>query len=49
MLICFENAWAGPFAAAVRRNGGRLLDFQRVPVQEVIAAIQALDAAESAS
>ena len=45
VLICFENAWAGPFAAAVRRNGGRLLDFQRVPTQEVIAAIQALDAA----
>ena len=22
VLICFENAWAGPFAAAVRRNGG---------------------------
>ena len=44
-LICFENAWAGPFAAAVRRNGGRLLDFQRVPTQELIAAIQALDAA----
>lgn len=45
VLLCFENAWAGPFAAAVRRNGGRLLDFQRVPTQEVIAAIQALDAA----
>jgi hypothetical protein len=49
VLICFENAWAGPFASAVRRNGGRLLDFQRVPVQEVIATSQALDAAESAS
>jgi Family of unknown function (DUF6325) len=45
VLICFENAWAGPFASAVRRNGGRLLDFQRVPTQELIAAIQALDAA----
>jgi hypothetical protein len=45
VLICFENTWAGPFAAAVRRNGGRLLDFQRVPTQEIIAAIQALDAA----
>ena len=43
VLICFENAWAGPFAAAVRRNGGRLLDFQRVPTQEIIAAIQALE------
>jgi Family of unknown function (DUF6325) len=49
VVICFENLWAGPFAAAVRRNGGRLLDFQRVPTQEVIAAIQALDAAEPAS
>ncbi|MFI5010535.1 MAG: hypothetical protein ACHQDY_09700 [Solirubrobacterales bacterium] len=49
VLICFENAWAGPFAAAVSRNGGRLLDFQRIPTQEVIAAIQALDAAEPAS
>jgi hypothetical protein len=48
VLICFENAWAGPFAAAVSRNGGRLLDFQRVPTQEVIAAIQDLNAAESA-
>lgn len=49
VLICFENAWAGPFAAAVSRNGGRLLDFQRIPTQEVIAAIQALDAPEPAS
>ena len=49
VLIAFENAWAGPFAAAVRRNGGRLLDFQRVPTQEVIAAIETLDAAASAS
>lgn len=49
VLICFENAWAGPFAAAVSRNGGRLLDFQRIPTQEVIAAIEALDAAGSAS
>jgi uncharacterized protein DUF6325 len=45
VLICIENAWAAPFASAVRRNGGRLLDFQRIPVQEVIATIEALDAA----
>ncbi len=45
VLICFENAWAGPFAAAVRRNGGQLLDFQRIPAPEVIAAIEALNAA----
>jgi Family of unknown function (DUF6325) len=49
VLICFENAWAAPFAAAVRRNGGHVLAFQRVPVEDVLEAIEAQDAAESAS
>jgi hypothetical protein len=49
VLICYENAWAAPFATAVRRNGGHLLAFERVPTQEVIATIEALDAVESAS
>jgi len=44
VLLCFENAWAGPFAAAVRRSGRRLRAFQLVPTPEAIAAIQALDA-----
>jgi hypothetical protein len=48
-LICFENAWAAPFVTAVRRNGGQLLAFQRVPTQELIDAVNALDAAETAS
>jgi Family of unknown function (DUF6325) len=46
VLLVYENRWAAPFAAAVRRNGGRLVDNQRIPVQELIAA---LDAAEAAS
>jgi hypothetical protein len=45
VLICFENAWAAPFATAVRRNGGHVLAFQRVPVQDVLDTIEALDAA----
>ena len=45
VLICFENAWAAPFATAVRRNGGQLLAFERVPAQDVIATVEALDAA----
>ena len=49
VLICFENAWAAPFASAVRRNGGKLLAFQRVPAQEVLETIEALEAAEAAS
>jgi len=49
VLICFENAWAAPFVTAVRRNGGVLLAFQRVPAEEVIETVEALEAAEAAS
>lgn len=43
VMICFENAWAAPFVSSVRRNGGQLLAAQRVPAQEVIEAVEALD------
>jgi hypothetical protein len=46
VAIVYENRWAAPFAAAVRRNGGRLIDFHRVPAQDLI---DALDAVETAS
>jgi Family of unknown function (DUF6325) len=46
VLIVFENRWAGPFAAAVRRNGGVVLDYQRIPAQDLL---DALDAAEAAA
>jgi hypothetical protein len=45
-MIMYENRWAAPFAAAVRRNGGVLLDNQRIPHADLIAA---LDAAESSA
>ncbi|MEZ0095268.1 DUF6325 family protein [Streptacidiphilus sp. EB129] len=45
-ILVYENVWAGPFAAALRRGGGRLVANGRIPVQEILAA---LDAAESAS
>jgi Family of unknown function (DUF6325) len=48
VLICFENAWAAPFVTTVRRNGGQLLAFQRVPAQDVIDTVEALEA-EAAS
>jgi hypothetical protein len=44
-VIVYENRWAAPFAAAVRRNGGTLVDFQRVPVQDLIASLEAAEAA----
>ncbi|MBD5785666.1 DUF1269 domain-containing protein [Cellulosimicrobium terreum] len=43
-ILVYENAWAGPFAAALRRGGGAIVDSGRIPVQSIIAA---LDAAES--
>jgi uncharacterized membrane protein len=43
-LLVFENTWAAPFAAAVRRSGGQLVASGRIPVQAIEAA---LDAAES--
>ena len=46
VVIVYENRWAAPFAAAVRRNGGMLLDFQRISPFELI---EVLDAAEAAS
>jgi hypothetical protein len=41
VVIVYENRWAAPFAAAVRRNGGQLIDFQRIPVQDLIDAVEA--------
>jgi hypothetical protein len=46
VVIVYENRWAGPFAAAVRRNGGEVIDFQRIPAQ---ALMETLDAVEAAS
>jgi hypothetical protein len=46
VMIVYENRWAGPFVAAVRRNGGVPVAFERIPAQDLI---DALDAAESAA
>ena len=43
-LLVYENTWAAPFAAAVRRSGGQLVASGRIPVEAIAAA---LDAAES--
>jgi hypothetical protein len=45
-LLVYENTWAAPFAAAVRRSGGELVASGRIPAQDLI---DALDAAESAA
>ena len=38
-ILVYENAWAGPFAAALRRNGARLIADGRIPIQTILAAV----------
>jgi hypothetical protein len=40
-VLVYENAWAGPFAASVRRAGGQLIDSGRIPTQALLAVIEA--------
>jgi hypothetical protein len=44
VVIVYENRWAGPFAAAVRRNGGQLIASQRIPVGDLLEALETADA-----
>lgn len=48
-LLVYENRWAGPFAAAVRRSGGQLVANGRIPVQAFLAALDAAEEAEAAT
>jgi uncharacterized protein DUF6325 len=43
-LLVYENSWAGPFAAAVRRSGGQLVASGRIPAEDVLAALDAAEA-----
>jgi Family of unknown function (DUF6325) len=45
-LLVYENRWAAPFAAALRRSGAELVANGRIPIEDVVAA---LDAAEAKS
>jgi hypothetical protein len=45
-LLVWENTWAAPFASAVRRAGGQLAASGRIPVQALLAAIEADDETE---
>ena len=43
-LLVYENTWAGPFAAAVRRSGGQLVASGRIPINDVLAALDTVEA-----
>jgi Family of unknown function (DUF6325) len=45
VMIVYENRWAAPFVAAVRRNGGVVIDNQRIPAEDLMAALEAAETA----
>ena len=40
-VLVWENKWAAPFGAAVRHAGGQLVASGRIPIQALLAAIEA--------
>jgi len=40
-VLVYENVWAAPFGAAVRRSGGQLVASGRIPIQALAAALEA--------
>ena len=43
-VLIWENLWAAPFAAAARRSGGQLIANGRIPIQAIVASIEADEA-----
>ncbi len=39
-VLVYENLWAAPFGAAMRRAGGQLIANGRIPIQALIAAVE---------
>jgi Family of unknown function (DUF6325) len=46
-LLVYENTWAIPFVNAMRRVGAELIASGRIPADEVIAALDSLEAEEA--
>ena len=43
-VLVWENRWAAPVAAALRRSGGQLVASGRIPVQAILASLDASEA-----
>jgi hypothetical protein len=46
-LLVYENTWAGPFVSAMRRVGAELIASGRIPAEDVVAALDALESTEA--
>jgi hypothetical protein len=43
-VLVWENRWAAPVAVALRRSGGQLVASGRIPVQAILASLDAVEA-----
>ena len=43
-ILVYENVWAAPFAVALRRSGAQVVANGRIPIQTIVAALDAADA-----
>jgi hypothetical protein len=48
-VLVWENSWAAPFGSAVRRSGGQLVASGRIPIQALLAAVEADEKEEAAN
>jgi dihydroorotase-like cyclic amidohydrolase len=44
VVLVWENRWAAPVAAALRRSGGQLVASGRLPIQAILAALDEVEA-----
>jgi len=47
-VLVWENLWAAPFASAARRAGGQLIASGRIPIQAILASLEADQSTEGA-
>ena len=48
-VLLYENTWAGPFVSALRRQGADVVASGRIPVADVISALEALETSRPTS
>ncbi|MGB8650623.1 MAG: DUF6325 family protein [Mycobacteriales bacterium] len=46
-VLLYENLWAAPLARALRRNGAQLVASGRIPVQALLASLDAMESVEA--
>jgi hypothetical protein len=47
-VLVWENLWAAPFASAARRAGGQVIASGRIPIQAILASLEADQSTEGA-